>query len=499
MRRKSVLQALIVAHACALASCGEENQTSVTSDPPCRTDIYPAAPDGASALVHVSAACPAVGADGSAAHPFPTIMEALPRAAAGAAILIAPGTYTENLTISQEVALVGSSDPTSPEAAAAVIEAKGEHAIKVTGDKKVTLRGLRVVKAVGTGIWVRKAPVTIEGCSIEGISVTTPDASGYGVASTDDASIILQNSAVTRAGGTGVYVGSAQAIILQSTIHGSGGPGVRIDRSTGQVRIEGSTIEDSTQIGIGVFSSRAIILQNVIKGTKLDSAGIGDGVNIASGDENGVPQGPADVELSGNEITNNARVGVLCAAGARGIILQNNAVDQNGSIAQMGAGIWLQQGAGDAPENSKNIIEGNTIFSNRFVGIGMVGDTHAIILQNNIISGTKAHSVFVGTELIEGGDGIGIFSSASAQLLENKLEKNGRFGLILDKANGAATTIKGNTFQDNDEYGIILQNQMSAPATTDNIFQGNTLGDMSSVSAGTFSVNTSDFAISESM
>jgi parallel beta-helix repeat protein len=476
---------------CAFAGCSGEDP-GVAVDPGCNAGTYPAAPDGAASLLHVSAACPAELADGTAGHPYTTITEALTKATPGAAILVAPGTYTENLTISQDVAVIGTSNVTSPSAADVVINAPAEHAILVTKGEKVTLQGLRVASATGTGILVQGASVTVDGCAVENTKVGGGGVvgSGAGVVSTGDGSIILQNSAITGAAGMGIYVGSAKAIILQSTIRGSGGPGIRLDKTTDQVRIEGSTIEENTQMGIGVFSSRAIILQSVVKNTKVDAGSIGDGVVVASTADAAMK--PSDIEMSDTEITGNARVGLLCAGGTRAIILQNNTIQGNGLPATFGAGIWIQGGAGGV---EGNLIDGNTISGNKFVGLGMTGDTHGIILQNNMVTGTVLGSTFLGVETIDVGDGIGVFKGASAKLLGNTVQANARIGLILDEASGATTVIQKNTFQDNDQYGIILQNQAMAPDTSDNTFKGNVLGDTSSVSAGTFGVRVDGFSV----
>ena len=49
--------------------------------------------------------------------------------------------------------------------------------------------------------------------------------------------------------------------------------------------------------------------------------------------------------------------------------------------------------------------------------------------------------------------------------------------------------------EDNDQYGIILQNQpATAPSTAGNTFSGNKVGDTETVAAGTFGIDTSDFA-----
>ena len=60
---------------------------------------------------------------------------------------------------------------------------------------------------------------------------------------------------------------------------------------------------------------------------------------------------------------------------------------------------------------------------------------------------------------------------------------------------GSATSIQNNVIKDNDQYGIILQNQPAmAPPTGSNTFSGNKVGDTDTVAAGTFGIDASSFA-----
>jgi hypothetical protein len=465
----------------------------------CRTDSYPALPAGAPSALYVSTGCPREGADGTPERPYATVSEALAAASPGAAVLVAPGTYAEHLNITQGVVLVGSSDADHADAAAAIVSpgvgsflgCEGRQtstAINICDARGVTLRGIRVSNAVAAGIKVSGGDAIIEGSVVENTALEG-EQYGHGVIVANAGSIILQHSAVTGSAGVGVFVTGAGAIILQNTIRDSGGPGLRVDSAQGDVAINGNVIENNTQLGVGVFGSRAIILQNQIRGTRLDPEGIGDGfLASALSGENGAPLAESDVELQDNEISGNARVGALFTAAAKSIILQHNTVADNASSTAFGAGVWLQGGAGNDPSTR---IEDNDITANRFIGIGVTGDTRGIILQNNRILATTAKATFIGVNQVSIGDGIGLFMRASATVRSNQVSGNERFGLIMDTADGETTVIESNRFEQNDDSAIILQNQAQIPPTDFNTFDA--ADAVRSVPSSTFEVRSEDF------
>jgi parallel beta-helix repeat protein len=448
--------------------------------------VYPNAPAGAAALLHV-ASCGSSGGDGSPESPYATVSAALEAAEAtpGAAVLVAPGTYAENLVVRSDVTIVGSNAPDNPDDAAIILQAPQPFAVRVENGSTATLTGVRVESSVGVGVWVLEgASLTLSGSVVSGVAKDA-DGVGYGVLATDDGAIILQHTDVSGAAVHGVEIAEAKGIILQSTMRDNGGAGLRIERATDQVKVEGSEVLGNTQSGVAVVNSRAIILQSTLSGTRPDSQGIADGL-LATGSPGVDPVAfPTEVELIESTVSDNARTGVLISgAVTRTIILQNNTISSNADTGsnRVGSGVWIQGGAGSAPES---VIEGNTITENRYLGVCLRGDTHGIILQNNQISFTiKAEGVFEGElGLLEVGDGIQILAGASAQILGNEISGNGRVGLLLDEALGAETVIDDNTFSTNVDYGVALQSTADAPPTASNTFQSNMLGDVNPASS----------------
>lgn len=446
----------------------------------CQSSAYPAAPDGATSLVHVSSACSGEGADGTIEHPYAKISDAVNAVPKGSSVLIAPGTYAESLQIKQDIALVGSSDGTKPEQAGAIVQPPTGSGVTVDG-ATVLIRGLAIESAAHSGIAVHGGSVTVEGCRVTGTKLDGADF-GHGVSVSSNGSIILQHNAISGSAGAGVFVRDSAAIILQNEIDKSEVSGVRLEHASSEVRVEHNTLTNNAQAGISVYSSRAIILQNTIHDTRLDANGFGEGIAVSDllDTTTMMSLGPSDITVKDNELVGTARVGILCLGPmARGIILQHNIITGSGAVAAKdnhaigAAGVWLQGGAGSG---AGSVIDSNTITGSSFFGLGLSGDTHAIILQNNAVKNTALASAFSGAQQFMVGDGITMSDGASAQITANNASGNGRFGIIVDAAKGTATTISGNEFNDNDQYGIILQNQPSAPDTTNNTTTGNKVG-----------------------
>lgn len=475
----SILLGVIVISA---TGCGEEDA--------CASALFPNMPEGAIGAVYVAAACPAEGADGSKVRPFSTIGDGISAAATGAAVLVAPGTYAETLMIDKGISLVGSSSPEDAESAAVTLKPPESKGIVVKSVDDVRIRGVVVQEAKEIGIQVEGESVTVEGSRIENTRAGDgkPPPFGFGVTAYNNGSIILQHSAVTGSASDAVVAINARAIILQNVISDNGGKGIVVGNAQEEARVEGNTLSNNTDIGVWVAGSKAIILQNTIKGSIIGGGNMGYGVFVGAPAQE--PDTLADVTMQDNVVEGNDRIGVLLSRGAKTIILQKNKINNNGVgvTTRAMAGIWIQSDA--CADKDGSTIDGNELSGNRFVGIGLTGNTNAIILQNNAVTGTVMEEAKMGIDnkTITMGDGFGVFKGASARIMGNTVSKNARFGLILDDALGASTTISGNTFSDHEQYAIILQNQPNAPDTSTNTYQGNQAGDINVAPQGTFTI-----------
>jgi hypothetical protein len=457
----------------------------------CETSAYPARPDGVTGTVYVSAGCPPDEADGSAAHPYPTLGQAVAAAKVDHAVLVAPGTYAENLTIDKRLSVIGTTGSDRGETAGIILQAPDPSAITILGARNVFLKGFRVVGAKDVGIVVRGGSLKVDSVSISD-TVAVNEGLGYGVVVRDSGSIILQNSTVVRSHSIGVLIFGSHGIILQSTISDNDGGGVRVDRSDGESIVQDSFLGNNAVFAVGVVGAKASILHNEIARVRMgagDMADIGDGI-VAFGVEDEVfGTMVASVTVEDNTVADAARVGALFAAETHQIILQNNRIQGSAKEANFGAGIWMQEGAGG--DQKGNRIAQNEIKDNRFVGIGMTSPTRepdepdvppptSAGIQDNLVSGTVLGATTSKTEIMEIGDGIGVFN-ARAQITGNRVNSCARIGIVLDAVDGA-TVMTNNRIERND-VGVIQQNQPELDVDN-NTIQLNTSLDKRVVGAG---------------
>ncbi|UQA55232.1 right-handed parallel beta-helix repeat-containing protein [Polyangium aurulentum] len=443
----------------ALSACSVDEPF----DPSCTSVGYPTGPEDAKGIVHVSATSGSATGDGSEQRPFASIQQGIDAAPAGGAVLVMPGTYKENLRIDKPVQVLGTEASCPSSTANIILQSTEPRAIEIKGANGVVLRGLHIEKPLGAGIVVSGGEARVESSIIEGAVANGEE--GFGLLATDDASIILQNNAISGSALGGVVVRGAKGIILQSEIlDGKGQGGIVLERASGPVTIEKTLVARNQQAGIAVLSSKAIILQSEV----MDTIGTGgssraEGIVVAELVEGGVSMGTADAQIEGNTISGNDRTGVVFAGNTRGIILQNNLVG-NGDNTAFGAGIWLQGGAG--ADSGGIRIEGNTLGENHFVGIGVTSGSRAIILQKNNISGTLGDTWMNEAGIaVSLGDGIGVFKDARVEITGNDIERNARAGIVLDAAS-AESVVRENMLTEN---GIILQNMPDIDLSTNHV------------------------------
>jgi parallel beta helix pectate lyase-like protein len=168
---------------------------------------------------------------------YPTIQSAINAAHSGDTILVAPGTYTEQLTIPTSVNLVGSGPGRtiiqSPSSLAV-----GSGIVEITNGATVSFTGFTVSFTVGglAGVLVSGATATIYGNSIQGttagsIGVAVEDSS----VATITSNVVVATATPTDAGEFGIFVEGSLATITLNSIEGPGGVGVYLTASTATV------------------------------------------------------------------------------------------------------------------------------------------------------------------------------------------------------------------------------------------------------------------------
>jgi hypothetical protein len=357
---------------------------------------------------------------GTTAGPCQTISYTLnSRAGEGDTILIAEGTYTENLTITGiTVTLRGgyaiSGTQWLTDTGETVVDGNDAGRVFFIHGSNSVLENLTItggdappLEAWGGGLWVTDGDVTIRSSTITG----NGDADwSMGVEVNDDygpAHLTLVSSTVGHNTGNGLhlYGGGASAEVRDTTFTGnvaSNGGGILIEHGS-SAAINSSCIISNAATGVGggiavADGSSAVISNSRILSNTANAGGglftMGVTVTVHSNDflsnTSQADEGPAiwagssvlaiDGNLIAHNVSNAAWVGGAVRLHQLTTTLTNNIVVQN-------------QASGFQVTESSVAFVNNTIVTNTLDGIGVWDNSTVPLLRNNIIADNGAFGV----------------------------------------------------------------------------------------------------------
>lgn len=325
----------------------------------------------------------------------PTIQDAVTTAADGDTILVAAGTYVENVDLQGKIILLTSAD--GPEAtiidggqAGSVITISAPPAARAPGEgETAVIEGFTITNGLaenGGGIAVTDAGVLITGNVISGNSAGY---SGGGIdlirgVATVTGNLISANNAVRRGGG--FYAAASSVVFTGNDVrdnftddpYTSAGGGVYFDDHTyGEISsnaVTGNTSVGGGGVAVRLYSS-ALVADNLIDGNH----GLRHGGGIAT-------KLYCSAILVGNTITNN--LGDRMGGGVyirkmNDVVLLSNEITNNSSA--LGGGVWINQ---SSPEFRGNLIEDNEGFTSG--GGVMANETSTPVFSGDRISGNFA-------------------------------------------------------------------------------------------------------------
>lgn len=448
MLRSLILAAL--ACACDLPGAAAQERREV---PPA---VLWVEPDGAgvagAALVMPLLAQPAGPVDGSEARPFHSLRAALDAAPSGALLHLGQGTYTERISISRPVVLLGRGSGRTR-----LVVQGAAPAISIAGTDRVELYGL-AVEGAGTGISIRggsghrlenvalrglfEAGLTAQGATLIFASSEVEDIGGGGKTGRgvdlEGGSLEARRLVLRGAGRRGLVLKGARGALDDLDVEGSGlsalqvtdGAAVRVLHGRfsslagaalyaggAQLHIEGATITGSEYSVVGFRGADVSVLGGVFSGYHVAGIAL-------------VNPGAASVQRCRLE-----RGGSEAAISISGHTAVEAAIFDNRIHDPGPMGLHLTQA------NAR--LRGNTITGARLDREHDLGDAVYIIdgtvtLDQNVMRGNAGSGVAtVRTQL---------------KLTDNGLIENGRAGvLLLDRSHAVAT---GNLFERNARAGV---------------------------------------------
>lgn len=243
-------------------------------------------PDGPEGAVYVDAS--ASGGDGTEGSPFATLAEGLAAAGAGGTVLVAAGTYRENLAFTDALAGVEVRGRCPELVAVDGTDLDPETPLVYTlggPGRRWTLGGFEVKNARYAGIWALDGTLVLDTMDVHDNALL-----GLGVGDSDGASLeatgihVHDNLPLDRQGGYGLYVvGGARAVVQDAVI--AGNPRVNVvahepntDLTLTDVEVRDAVSVSTQTVGIDVDDGATLV------GTRLsvvENAGIS--VDVSGG------------------------------------------------------------------------------------------------------------------------------------------------------------------------------------------------------------------------
>ncbi len=328
-----------------------------------------------------------------------TIQAAINHASPGDLIKVAAGTYDENILVDKSVSLIGENNQNT------LINGDGTgNTVSVTADG-VLISGFGIT---GSGSTDQASAVFLD--NVENAKVTNnviSDNEGYGVFIMLGTNNLVShntldyNGWVTDAAGIRVDGEASSAVIANNTINDNF-MGIFLNDANNVV-VGNNSLAGDYQYGISVQGNcnNALLNNNTISGGSFgvffdDSFGstIEKNSITATGSAGvSVQGGSSFLEIRDNDISNNWNDGVDIGASSSHNNIIDNVLNNNGQvvspsisvdnvenfigIAQFGIGVKLESA-------SNNVISGNSLQNNHWVGIGLWSSYGNTILGNNV-------------------------------------------------------------------------------------------------------------------
>jgi hypothetical protein len=294
---------------------------------------------------------------------FSSIQTAVSTVPAGSIIDVCPGTYAEQVTISQNLALQGISD------------GKSSQAIIAAPSAELTTTTSIILGTIAPQVEVMAGPVKITGITVDG-SASCP-------------AVGVHYAAIFYSSGSSGTVNEVETRNQNCNLQGVGILAENGAGASQTVTIENSNIHDNDFAAIYAYSDQmpstltTSIKSNFVAGEDVSIflkgtvAGSLSGNTIASG-ALGVYAGSASSSVMGNNLTLAGSAGTAIEVNAAAVISGNTV----NNLSNTGTGIGLGTAAAGSSVMSNHI-------SNSIVGISSA--TGGATIKNNII--TKAGSV----------------------------------------------------------------------------------------------------------
>jgi hypothetical protein len=406
---------------------------TATSRENCPAGAYadPGAEADGATVVHVSAGADAAGADGSEAHPYPSVAEGVLHAGAVGWVLVAAGEYRERYTLTgaRSVHVVGACaarvtlgtpDPVDPEVATVLVDGPGAvldlRGVTITGGARgvEVERGgvLRLAAAVvadnrGQGVLAGGAGTQMEltGSAVRGTRALADGTRGEGVVAYAGASlratgVTVQGNAsagiLANGAGTQVELTASAVGATRPDAAGAGGVGLAV-QGRASLRATGVVVDGSASAGVSANGAGTLVelTGGVVRGSPTGGDGAGGyGLVVNTG---------ASLRATGVGVEGSAQVGVLALGAGTRVELAACAVRGTRPARDGSLGIGLQTQGGASLRAAGVLVDGNA-----YAGAIATGAGSQVDLTGSVVRGTRP--------LADGTAGFGLVATGGARL-----------------------------------------------------------------------------------
>jgi parallel beta-helix repeat protein len=422
-------------------------------------------PNGDPAASASDAATFRLSADGQG--DFPNLETALLDAPPGSTILLGPGSFAldRSITLTTSLALIGTgmdqteiTAPTSP------------HILHLRGDESYVLKQITFRQSGSDPadvVSIEGGHIEVRSCRFTGGVWHEGESLGNGLVLGGDATGIIEAIEASQNGFYGMLIQDSAMPTLQGNwIHANEGSGIGyFDQSGGGARDNVS--EGNAYYGILIADRAAPTLENNTIRTNQETGFVylGHAGGTAQGNlstENGIDGfligDNAAPLLTGNTALDNVDTGISYLANAGGRALENRC------MGNAGYGIYVAEDA--APT-----LDGNRCSGNGTIGIAYF-DRAAGTAQNNESNANGSHGIYADDQAApilkenecSGNDdaGIAYFGQSAGRAERNHCAENATFGIYV--ADDSTPTLEDNRVADNADSGIAYFGQAAGVA-----------------------------------
>jgi parallel beta-helix repeat protein len=306
---------------------------------------------------------------------YPTIQAAIDAASGGETILVADGTYTENVKVDKSVKIKSENTPGSTEVVAAE---ECSHVFNVTADY-VTIDGFTI-----SGAWCyQKAGIYLE------------NGTGYSHIINN----IIGNGVVYNY--YGIHINNSTGNTISNNLFDSNGfQGALVENSHDNV-FTGNSFSYSGKDGVQLLSStNNEFTNNICSSNGLNDLNGGDGIAVSSSSGN---------VFDGNTFNENTAYGIVAEDLSNNNVYSNNICNSNG---ESGIAVF---------ESDGNTVQGNNCKSNSVNGISLNHSSGNQVANNTCSANSQA--------------GVRLYYSEGNNVIQNQSSVNYKYGISLSFSN----------------------------------------------------------------